>query len=43
MSNTEPIFEYDANGNLIYYKNRDGFEFWYDSDGKPIDNPSKEG
>jgi hypothetical protein len=41
MSNNEPIREYDANGNMIYYKNSDGYEKWYDSFGKEIDKPTE--
>ena len=32
MSNTEPIFEYDSSGKLIYVKNSNGFEYWYEYD-----------
>jgi antibiotic biosynthesis monooxygenase (ABM) superfamily enzyme len=32
MSNTNPIYEYDANGNLIHFRNSNGFEEWYEYD-----------
>ena len=28
----KPSIKYDANGNMIYYKNSDGFEEWWDYD-----------
>jgi YD repeat-containing protein len=38
MSNIEPIYEYDTNGNMIHYKNSNGYEVWYerDTNGNPI-------
>jgi YD repeat-containing protein len=38
MSNNEPIFEYNDDGNCIYYKNSDGYEWWkeYDTNGNEI-------
>jgi YD repeat-containing protein len=38
MTNTKPIYEYDANNNQIYYKSIGGFERWceYDADGNCI-------
>jgi hypothetical protein len=32
MSNQEPIREYDPNGNLIYFRNNNGYEIWYEYD-----------
>lgn len=34
MSNTEPIQEYDSNGNWIYRRDSDGFEEWHEYDTK---------
>jgi YD repeat-containing protein len=38
MSNSEPIREFDPNGNLIYFRNSNGYEIWYeyDTDGRCI-------
>jgi hypothetical protein len=35
--------EYDANNNMIHFKNSNGFKEWYDSEGNVIDKPTKEG
>jgi YD repeat-containing protein len=37
-NNIEPIFEYDANGNMIHAKHSDGYETWrkYDANNKLI-------
>jgi YD repeat-containing protein len=32
MSNIEPIYEYDSKGNLIHYRDSDGWEAWYEYD-----------
>ena len=38
MSNDEHIREYDTNGKLIHYKNRNGYEYWqeFDTNGRVI-------
>jgi YD repeat-containing protein len=45
MSSNEPICEYDSNGNEIYYKDNDGYEWWYeyDSNGKLIHFKTSDG
>jgi hypothetical protein len=37
---TEPIKKYNSKGNLIYLKNSDGDEYWYDDMGKYIHSKS---
>ena len=38
MSNNEPIYEYDSNGRMTYYKDSNGYEGWreYDANGNCI-------
>jgi len=43
MKNILFIKEYDFNGNIIYYKDSNGFEYWYDSNGKVIHYKNSDG
>jgi YD repeat-containing protein len=45
MSSNKPIYEYDTNGNEIYYKNSFGYERWheYDANGKLIHYKNSDG
>jgi len=46
MTNTlKAVREYDANGNMIHYKNANGFEYWqeYDSNGNEIHRKYSDG
>jgi hypothetical protein len=45
MSNNEPIYEYDSNGNCIYRKYGSGYEQWceFDSKGNQIHYRNSDG
>lgn len=44
-NNNFPITEYDINGNIIHYKNSDGYEWWkeYDTNGNEIHYKDSDG
>jgi hypothetical protein len=37
------IKKYNSKGNMIYYKNSDGYEFWYNENGNIIHSKSPTG